>query len=571
MIKKINHVLCVLFWCFSQYAIGQVGVGTTSPDGSSILDVTSTQKGVLIPRMSSVERDAIVNPAKGLMIYNLDEDCIQVNSGTPSGSTWSCVGGSSTSTGGVSNNCNTNGFEGDYLEGVALVGANKFTLAIFNNSFSTADMNFATTDLVLTGASSGDITVSGVSQASATILPGTSITIEYTLSGTPSSQGTLTGVWTKQGLTCTKTIDIVKGDATFTLPQQAIVVSTIDVGIDQQGVIDNTTNQLTVSIPYTDGAGTYDAYTSTSVVSNAGTGQGGDVNTFHLSYPGGIFSASGSLSVTIVVEGDASFDAKKLTTGVQEAIADLEFQVNGNSKGFINIKNIGGIPDRNFADPNHKFVYATSQDDDGNVWLSHNLGANYTNINHPDFDPTAFVLTSNNHNAYGSLFQWGRYSDGHELINWTGSTSGTPVNGDTPTIVAVDDPGHGLFIVAATDPYFGWQNPQNDNLWQGESGVNNPCPQGFRLPTETEINDLLSLEGISDRYSAATSNVALAAMGSRGAFDGNIYSDGTYGLYWTSTTNAPSTESKMLNINNTVATLTVNLRAVGAAVRCIKD
>lgn len=47
----------------------QVGIGTTSPAASSILDVTSTSKGVLIPRMSAAQRTGIAAPAEGLMVY----------------------------------------------------------------------------------------------------------------------------------------------------------------------------------------------------------------------------------------------------------------------------------------------------------------------------------------------------------------------------------------------------------------------------------------------------------------------------------------------------------------------
>lgn len=47
----------------------QVGIGTVSPAASSILDVTSTSKGVLVPRMSSAQRIAISSPAEGLMVY----------------------------------------------------------------------------------------------------------------------------------------------------------------------------------------------------------------------------------------------------------------------------------------------------------------------------------------------------------------------------------------------------------------------------------------------------------------------------------------------------------------------
>lgn len=50
----------------------QVGIGTTSPAASSILDVTSTTKGVLIPRMTAAQRLAIGAPAEGLMVYQTD-------------------------------------------------------------------------------------------------------------------------------------------------------------------------------------------------------------------------------------------------------------------------------------------------------------------------------------------------------------------------------------------------------------------------------------------------------------------------------------------------------------------
>jgi N-acetylneuraminic acid mutarotase len=50
-----------------------VGIGTTTPHNSAQLDIASTSRGILIPRLSTVQRDAIVNPANGLMIYNSTE------------------------------------------------------------------------------------------------------------------------------------------------------------------------------------------------------------------------------------------------------------------------------------------------------------------------------------------------------------------------------------------------------------------------------------------------------------------------------------------------------------------
>ncbi|HRH49281.1 MAG TPA: hypothetical protein PLP23_11070 [Panacibacter sp.] len=77
-------------------ATGSAGIGTLAPDASSMLDMVSTTKGLLTPRMTKTQRDAIVVPATGLMIY-------QTNS-TPgfyyySGTAWTAISvkGSNTS------------------------------------------------------------------------------------------------------------------------------------------------------------------------------------------------------------------------------------------------------------------------------------------------------------------------------------------------------------------------------------------------------------------------------------------------------------------------------------------
>lgn len=53
-------------------ATSQVGINTTEPDPSSALDIQSTESGILIPRMTQAQRDAIASPAIGLMIYQTD-------------------------------------------------------------------------------------------------------------------------------------------------------------------------------------------------------------------------------------------------------------------------------------------------------------------------------------------------------------------------------------------------------------------------------------------------------------------------------------------------------------------
>jgi hypothetical protein len=64
----ITFLLMMLADSFAQ----RVGIGTNSPDSSAVLELKSTNSGFLPPRMTFAQRNAIVNPAAGLMIYCTD-------------------------------------------------------------------------------------------------------------------------------------------------------------------------------------------------------------------------------------------------------------------------------------------------------------------------------------------------------------------------------------------------------------------------------------------------------------------------------------------------------------------
>jgi len=66
---KFLSFLAVLF--FSQVH-AQVGIGTNTPDPSAQLDVVSTSKGFLPPKMTATQRTAISNPATGLLVFQTD-------------------------------------------------------------------------------------------------------------------------------------------------------------------------------------------------------------------------------------------------------------------------------------------------------------------------------------------------------------------------------------------------------------------------------------------------------------------------------------------------------------------
>ncbi len=71
--KKINLTELMLFILFSSFSYSQVGIGTNAPDDSAILDVTSTNKGLLAPRIALTgvtDATTISNPANGLLVYS---------------------------------------------------------------------------------------------------------------------------------------------------------------------------------------------------------------------------------------------------------------------------------------------------------------------------------------------------------------------------------------------------------------------------------------------------------------------------------------------------------------------
>jgi len=82
-------------WASRIYMDGAVGIGTPSPAATALLDLTSTTKGFLPPRMTTVQRDAIASPATGLMIFNTTAAQYQFWNGTA----WSGLGSGGVPTG----------------------------------------------------------------------------------------------------------------------------------------------------------------------------------------------------------------------------------------------------------------------------------------------------------------------------------------------------------------------------------------------------------------------------------------------------------------------------------------
>lgn len=166
----------------------------------------------------------------------------------------------------------------------------------------------------------------------------------------------------------------------------------------------------------------------------------------------------------------------------------------------------------------------------GKVWMDRNLGAE-------------------NVGDYGDLFQWGRSADGHQKR-------------DSKVTVKVSDtitPDHDMLIKCDNNSSFDWVRPQHDELWK--DGINNPCPDGFRIPTEAEWQ--------AEIDSGFVFEMNLSLGGQRTAYGGDPMDVGEYGLYWTS--DAFQVHAKYMTYTPVYAGINPYMRACGYSVRAIKE
>jgi len=190
--------------------------------------------------------------------------------------------------------------------------------------------------------------------------------------------------------------------------------------------------------------------------------------------------------------------------------------------------------------------YKTVTSRTGKIWLDRNLGASQA------------ATSSKDSLAYGDFYQWGRGADKHQFR----------FSATTTTLSSSDEPGHGDFITPGPSPY-DWHSPQNDNLWQGVNGTNNPCPSGYRLPNSAEWEKEIASWVSDDADGAFASPLSLPMAGYRDYSRGSHSSVSYEGTYWSSTVDGKWSNNYGFNSSN--AGMLSSSRADGYSVRCIKD
>ncbi|MBM3164653.1 MAG: hypothetical protein FJZ80_04230 [Bacteroidetes bacterium] len=288
-------------------------------------------------------------------------------------------------------------------------------------------------------------------------------------------------------------------------------------------------NGVAISIPYTGGNG--GAYSAQNIPS---TGVLGLTATL---VAGTFANGSGNLMLNIsgtpLSSGTAIF-----VLAVGEQSCTLTLNVSGWETQYP--------PNSVFCFSGGTAVVDVTNPTTGQIWMDRSLGARQV------------ASSSVDQNAHGDLYQWGRREDGHQCRN-------SPT---TAILSSMSQPSHGDFILSPGAPS-NWVTPQNNNLWQGVSGFNNPCPIGYRLPTETELNNERISWSSNNSVGALASPLKWTMGGVRSHINGQIYAENELGGSWTSTIIGP--DSRLLNFVANDASMGGSVRAFGLAVRCIKN
>jgi len=137
----LKHLLVQLILLTSSGLYAQVGIGTETPDASSVLDISSSSKGLLMPRLTTAQRDLIASPATGLMIYNTTINDSQFNTGTPLAPSWTGTKGVMIDSVTEGDNINTTSTNASLVSGMTLSAQKGTYLLLFNAQHNAVAIN----------------------------------------------------------------------------------------------------------------------------------------------------------------------------------------------------------------------------------------------------------------------------------------------------------------------------------------------------------------------------------------------------------------------------------------------
>jgi hypothetical protein len=266
--KKAYLLLSIFFLLMSTNANSQIGIGTTTPDASAVLDLSSTTKGLLMPRMTTLQQTALVSPAIGLTIFNTTIGQIQSNKGDGfGGALW--VGDRTIGTTAPLGNNST------------LLATTEFVLANSDHYNSVSEASTITTNSAVTSIIDGMI----ISPEAGTYL--VSFNSEYT--NIPSSI---------PGTTTTTTTGFNTGQGVIDLEAAYTILMAIPVT--------NATHTITFGSGETLLPGVYSTPAALSIAGVLTLDGGGDTNSLFIFKSVGAVNAAAGVSIVLTNGASAS-------------------------------------------------------------------------------------------------------------------------------------------------------------------------------------------------------------------------------------------------------------------------
>ncbi len=237
-----------------------------------------------------------------------------------------------------------------------------------------------------------------------------------------------------------------------------------------------------------------------------------------------------------------------------------------NSNEQLPLKDIGSTGKITFVYHNQTVIYTTVRAADGKVWLQQNLGS----------DNVATSLTDRT--AYGDLYVWGRWIDGHENRFNAPISQNTTAKPNNPKALTNSSENHffahpkvtGYWWIQGTDQDL-WSNSKIENV--DEFNGCDPCRQAlgkqWKLASKEEWEKVLSAEKITDFKSAYNSNLKIPLAGYRSGADGLIKNEDKLARFWTNTSSNKG-NAYLVNIVAKGVDIPAYSRSGGLSIRCVR-
>lgn len=547
--------LCSLFKVTIAQNISINSAGS-APSSSAILDISANDKGILIPRMTNTQRQALKDPATGLIIYNTTSNQLNYYNGSgwhsiPNNNV-SSSSGSGTASGG-NTAINTTGLDADPSAILDIASTNKGLLIPRTTQSAVTPIE----GLLIYNTSTNTIDYYNGSAWNALC---TSF-LDNTIGLGASAHGI--GINTSGASPDASAIlDIASTDKGLLIPRMSSVQRN-SIQSPATGLM--LYNSTTDRIENWDGSAWYELLKSTDTPSSPTASSHDRSETQIIWNWNTVAGATGYKYNTVNNYATAtdngtstSHTQTSLTCNTAYTLYVWAYSTCGNSSSTTLNESTSACYIGCFK--SGTVIQDVTNTYTGDIWMDRNLGA------------SRVALSKTDALAYGDLYQWGRCPDGHEIR--TSPTISTLASTAVPNLGNAWD---GRFIANTTHPS-DWLSTTNNTLWQGTGGTNNPCPSGYRLPTAAELDaERLSwvqppISSSDNSTGAFASPLKLPTPGFRDN-SGALIFVGMNAIYWSSTVPAVviPQHANRLWFNSSSTQVSNSYRSAGSSIRCIKD